>query len=414
MRFRRYQADRDREAVRRIWREVGWLPARAEAEGVQQACDLLFESGISWVAELADEAECAVGTAMGGVRHLREDLALTVLTSVATSRIARKQGLPRTLMARALADNAEAGALVAALGMFEQGYYNQVGFGTGSYEHWVSFDPASLGVRAGHRVPRRLTLDDWQEAHSPRLTRLGGHGRSYLTPPGMTKASMLTVDNGFGLGYCDGPSGGLSHYLWCGAGNVERGPYSIRWMAYQTWDQFLELMALVKSLGDQVHLITMREPPLIHMQDLLDKPFKRREITEGSRFGTGISASAYWQMRILDLPGCLARTHLPWGEVRLNLHLSDPVERYLEGDSRWRGCAGEYLVTLGPESSAVAGSDPSLPTLTTTVNAFTRLWLGVLPASTLAATDELSAAPKLLSGLDEVLRLPTPRPDWGF
>jgi hypothetical protein len=110
----------------------------------------------------------------------------------------------------------------------------------------------------------------------------------------------------------------------------------------------------------------------------------------------------------------LAGTHLPWGEVRFNLSLTDPVEGYLEGESRWRGCGGEYVVTLGQQSSAVAGSDPSLPTLTTTVNAFTRLWLGVLPASSLAVTDELTAPPDLLRQLDEVLRLPLPRPDWGF
>ena len=414
MHCRRYQPDRDREAVRRIWREVGWLPAAPGKGGREEACDLMFESGVSWVAELDGQPECAVGTAMGGVRHLQDELRLTVLTSVATSRIARRQGLPRRLMARALADNAEAGALVAALGMFEQGYYNQVGFGTGSYEHEVAFDPASLKVKASPRVPRRMTADDWQAAHAARLTRLGGHGRSCLTSPGMTRANMLLSANGFGLGYQDVAEGSFSHYLWCETEHVERGPYTVCWMAYQRGDQFLELMALLKSLGDQVHLVKMGEPPSIQMQDLLDKPFTRQETTERSRFEASIRAYAWWQMRILDLGSCLAGTHLPWGEVRFNLSLTDPVEGYLEGESRWRGCGGEYVVTLGQQSSAVAGSDPSLPTLTTTVNAFTRLWLGVLPASSLAVTDELTAPPDLLRQLDEVLRLPLPRPDWGF
>jgi GNAT superfamily N-acetyltransferase len=413
MHLRRYDPERDKEPVRRIWREVGWLK-----EGKEEACDLMFGCGLSYVADMEGQPECAVATAMGGVRHLDEDLPLTVLTSVATSRIARKQGLPRRLMARALAENAEAGVLVAGLGMFEQGYYNQVGFGTGAYEHWVSFDPATLKVTAKHRVPKRITADDWQAAHTPRLSRLGGHGRSYLTPAEMTRAEMLLTDNGFGLGYGDAPHGGLSHYLWFGAENLERGPYEVGWMAYQTWDQFLELMALVRSLGDQVHLVAMREPPFIQMQDLVDKPFKHREITEKSKFEVGIWSDAYWQMRILDLPGCLARTRLPCGDLRFNLRLTDPVERYLDGDSppstTWRGVGGEYLVALGPASRAERGSDPSLPTLTATVNSFTRLWLGVRPATGLAVTDELRGPADLLAALDRAFCLPTPRPDWSF
>jgi len=406
---RRYDPDRDQDAVRRIWREVGWLK-----EGKEEACDLMFGCGISQVALINDQPECAVATAVGGVRYLDEELPLTVLTSVATSRIARKQGLARRLIARALAENAEAGALVAGLGMFEQGYYNQVGFGTGSYEHRVSFDPATLKVAARHRVPRRIAPDDWQAAHAPRLTRLGTHGRSYLTAAEMTRAGMLLTENGFGLGYCDAPDGGLSHYFWCGAQNLEPGPYEVGWMAYQTWDQFLELMALVRSLGDQVHLIAMGEPPLIQMQDLLDKPFKRQEITEKSKFEASIRAYAWWQMRILDLPACLALTRLPCGELRFNLRLTDPVERYLEADSGWRGVGGEYLVTLGPSSRAKRGSDPSLPTLTATVNSFTRLWLGVRPATGLAVTDELSGPADLLAALDSAFSLPTPKPDWSF
>jgi hypothetical protein len=48
------------------------------------------------------------------------------------------------------------------------------------------------------------------------------------------------------------------------------------------------------------------------------------------------------------------------------------------------------------------------------VGAFTRLWLGVRPASGLAITDDLCAPPALLDQLDRVLRLPEPKPDWDF
>jgi len=84
------------------------------------------------------------------------------------------------------------------------------------------------------------------------------------------------------------------------------------------------------SSGNQVRLVRMREPPGIQFQDLLDQPFKRRQVSEKAKFETVIRATAYWQMRICDLMGCLARTHLRGGEVRFNLALHDGIERFLE------------------------------------------------------------------------------------
>ena len=80
----------------------------------------------------------------------------------------------------------------------------------------------------------------------------------------------------------------------------------------------------------------------------------------------------------------------------------------------WRGVSGGYRVTLGRESHAETGFDDGLPTLTASVGAFTRLWLGVRPASGLAVTDELSGPPELLRQLDESVRLLSPVTDWAF
>jgi hypothetical protein len=55
-----------------------------------------------------------------------------------------------------------------------------------------------------------------------------------------------------------------------------------------------------------------------------------------------------------------------------------------------------------------------LPTLTASVGAFTRLWLGVRSATGLAVTDDLDGLPELLSALDEILRLPVPNIGWEF
>jgi hypothetical protein len=258
-----------------------------------------------------------------------------------------------------------------------------------------------------------VTADDWAAIHASRLARLRGHGGCNLLSPEITRGEMMWGKSCFGLGYYDGPDDELTHHLWCKA-EGQRGPYSINWMSYQTTEQFLELMALLRNLGDQVRLVRMCEPPGIQLQDMLQQPFKHRQMTEKSKFEGRMRASAYWQMRICDLPGCLEQTHLRCDELRFNLKLTDPIERYLDDDTPWRGVGGDYVVALGPSSGAEPGVDDGLPTLTASLGAFTRLWLGVRPATGLAVTDELDGPPELLERLDWALLLPEPKPDWDF
>ncbi len=137
-------------------------------------------------------------------------------------------------------------------------------------------------------------------------------------------------------------------------------------------------------------------------------------ITDKSKYENLIRASAFMQLRICDLAACLKKTHLPGETVRFNLELDDPITGFLDDDLEWQGIAGNYVVTLGPESEARAGSDAKLPTMKASVGAFTRMWLGVLSASTLAVCDQLSADAKLLDRLDNLIRVPRPTPDWCF
>ncbi len=379
--------------------------------------DLFVDAGRSLVAEVAGEAECLVTTAAGVVRHLNVDLPMSCVTGVTTSRVARKQGLAGRLTAKAIAQDVADGAHVAALGMFEQGYYDRLGFGTGGYEHLVALDPARLDASRLPiaRVPRRVTADDWEAVHANRLQRHRSHGACNLTSPLLTKAEMLEHKNGFGLGYDDSAGGGLSHHVFCGAKeDVKEGPYWVWWLAWTTPAQLLELLALLRNLGDQVNLVRLREPAGVQLQDLMDKPFQRFRISERTKFEATTGAVAYWQMRICDVGECLAATRLSRGEIRFNLRLSDPIETRLPEDASWRGVAGDYVVTLGATSGATTGRDTTLPTLSGTVNAFTRLWLGVRPATGLAITDDLEGPPELLEALDDVLRLPAPHPDWDF
>ncbi|MBN1640033.1 MAG: hypothetical protein JXA09_02265 [Anaerolineae bacterium] len=408
MTFRAYDPARDKEAAHRIWRESGWL-----GDGDDAAMDVVLEACRAAVAELNGEAECLVLTTGGGMCYLEQRIPFACVIGVTTSRIARKQGLASRLTARQIAADAVDGAQVAGLGMFEQGFYNQLGMGTGSYEMWASFDPARLRVAVRPRVAARIGADDWADVHACLLSRRRAHGLVDLGPAEIVRAEMMSTKGGFGLGYHDGPGGKLTHHIWCRA-QGEHGPYSVRWMSYQTLAQFLELMALLKTLGDQVHLIRMREPPGIQLQDLIEQPLKQRHITEKSPYEAVTKALAYWQVRICDLAGCLSSTHLCGERVRFNLTLRDPIARFLDEDAPWHGIGGSYVVTLGPESSAAPGADPALPELDASVGAFTRLWLGVAQASALAATDDLRACPDLLAALDRVLCLPQPKVDWDF
>ena len=194
----------------------------------------------------------------------------------------------------------------------------------------------------------------------------------------------------------------------------EHGPYRIGWLAYQNGEQFLELMALLKAIGDQVHSIQMAEPQIIQMQDLVKQPYRWRKLTGKGDYESFYHSEAWWQMRILDLEACIAAMHLAGEPLAFNLRLRDPITAFLSDEQRWRGLGGEYVLRLGEESTVTEGFDPALPTMATTVNAFSRLWLGVRPPSGLAVTDDIQAPESLLTDLDRMVRLPRPSFDWGF
>ncbi|MCD6495227.1 GNAT family N-acetyltransferase, partial [Candidatus Bipolaricaulota bacterium] len=115
--FRRYDEKRDKEAVARIWREVGWI----EKKEHEEAMTAVLETGRTLIAEVSGAAECMVNTCPGTLRHLEEDIPVSIVGGVTTSRIARKQGLAGRVTARTLAEDAEDGLKVALLGIFDQG-----------------------------------------------------------------------------------------------------------------------------------------------------------------------------------------------------------------------------------------------------------------------------------------------------
>jgi len=403
MDLRPYRPETDFDAVLRIWREVGWVE---KADEHTQGLEAFMSVGSASVALLDGDAECMVHWTPGSIRHTGTDLPFCGVTAVTTSRIARKLGFATALTARALVEGIEAGCAVAGLGMFDQGFYDRLGFGTGPYEHRLALDPGSLQVDVPYRTPVRVTPDDWRDVHAALTGRMRPHGSLVLRPPEIVKAELLWIDSPFGLGYRDG-SGELTHFV-MGPAKGENGPYTIWHIAYRDPGQLLELLRLIRELADQVVSVVIMEPPEIQLQDVIRQPIRGRISTRQAKHEVSQRATAFWQLRILDLDATVAAHAWPGPAVAFNLSLEDPLAGILAG----AGIGGDYTVTVGTPSSVERGHRTGLPLLQATVNAFSRLWFGVRPASGLAITDRLQAPRELLAELDVALRLPQPRLGW--
>jgi len=188
MKFRSFDANLDTKAVSRIWYETRWLD---DADDEKHMATFLSQAR-TLVAEIDGDAECLVVSAPGDIKHLESDITMSAVTSVSTSLVARKQGLASRLTARLIAEDAEAGFETSALGMFDQGYYNRLGFGTGPYEHTLHFDPADLKISEAARTPVRLSACDFKDIHQAMLHRWRGHGSAhFFFKRGMFKLNWL-------------------------------------------------------------------------------------------------------------------------------------------------------------------------------------------------------------------------------
>lgn len=408
--FRPFDFERDIKAVQRIWMEVGWL--RGDTDELEAAAEF-FKTGHTEVGTIDNRAECCVHWTPGTIQYQNETLPLGAVTAVTTSHLARKLGFAKALTARSLAAQANSGLAISVLGMFDQGFYDKVGFGTGPYVNEIQFDPATLAIDSDFRPPKRLLPGDFEAVYTALVNRRKYHGSVVLNPSAMVKADMALTEKPFGLGYFDGPGGTLSHFIW-GAMEGEHGPYRINARAYRSRAQLMELLALVKSLGDQVNSFIIAEFGDFQFQDVIRLPFRTGRSTRGGAHAHQFSAYAYWQMRILDLQACLEATSLPHTDLSFNLSLFDPVSEFLSPDDRWTGVAGDYTVRLSSVCTIAGGATAGLPTLKASINAFSRLWFGIRPASHLLVTDSLQADDKLINSLDFAFNLPRPDFGWDF
>ncbi len=403
-RFRLYDADTDAAAVTRIWYECGWVDSPTD-----DRVKTFFSGGVAEVALLNGDAECAVHATPGTMRHTDHELPLWAISAVTTSRIARKQGYALKLTARQLARGAEQGCAVAALGMFDQGFYDLLGFGNGTYDHAISFNPTTLKTDVPFRPPVRLTTEDAANMHKAMLKRQRGHGAVNLYSASGFEAELKWSENGFGLGY--ETDGELSHFLWMEA-RGEFGPYRVLFMAYQSTDQLVELLGVIKALGDQVSSVSMMEPPEVQLQALLRLPFRTRRESKGSQHQNEHRAVGWWQFRLLDVAAGVAALSID-RDVEFNARITDPVGRYLETHT-WQGAGGDFHIQLGATSHAAAGHRAGLPLVECSIGAFTRLIFGAAPASSLRISDAFECPDTLTDALDRAIRLPCPSTTWDF
>lgn len=405
--LRKYR-ETDFAAVNRVWKECGWLPEKMESTMKE-----IIGSTRHVLAEVNGSVEAVIMTTDGSLKYQDQELRSNLIDAVTVSLVARKLGLAGKCLAQLLSEEAESGMAVSVLGMFEQGYYNKLGYGTGTYYRQLYFDPADLLIDKDFRIPSRIDHSDYKKVHESRLKRLRPHGGYNVLTPIMTKSEMEFMKKSYGLGYYNA-KGELTHHLWINPSNQEYGPFEISWMTYQNYDQFLELIALIRSFNDQVRLVSMTEPAGIQFVDFLKQPMRKRSLTKGSKFQNWINSSPYWQMRILDLSKCLAQTHLDCKPVEFNLQLEDPIKKYLSENARWQGISGKYHLKLGKHCEIEEGLIKGLPLLKAEVGAFSRMWMGVKPASGLAVTDKLEAHEPLLQKLDKAFCLPEPQPEWWY
>ena len=405
----RYDASLHLNGCLLTWRDAGWLE-----KGTEKAVEDFIGSGSAVVGIEKGEVLALATSGSGSIRHCLHpsELPFCSINSVNVSFHGRKLGFAGSMTACLLAEAAERGDVCAGLGMFEQGFYDRLGFSNMPYWNSVSLNPSDIALEGNFpSIPVRLSAESWMEIHRNRTDRYSYHGSVNLSPA-MTRAAMEWSENCFALGFRD-KAGELTHHIFfekiCG----ENGPAYTGWLVYKNSSQFRDLMLLIKSLGDQIDLIKIAEPPGVQIQALLKKPISGRRIAlSKTNDRTETSSLAWTQCRILSLEGCIRGMVCPGESCSFNLRLHDPIKDHRESSTGWRGCSGDYTVHLSDHSRAVPGLVSGLPMMECSVNVFTKLWIGSVRPTLIPFTDRIFASTELLEQVERAIPMPEPSFDW--
>ncbi len=410
-----FSYERDMKDVLRVWTETGWFEGedreRTYIEQFFQAND-----GRSVVARLNGQAESVVHRTLGTMHYDDTQVSLGGVTAVTTSRIARRLRFASRLTARTVAHLGDEGAAVAILGMFEQGFYDRFGFGVGPYENRVYVYPGDLDVPVRYRTPERLDFDDQiEEIHEAVVNRMPWHGGVAVGGERFTKAGTQIDEEISTYGYRT--DGVLSHFVSM-VTKGENGPDRVVAMAYETKEQCFELLRLLQEWGDQVDGIRFVEPVWMQAQDFMKQPGREYRRTKGTPNAMHIDADAWWQLRIVDLGACISVMRPSSQSFSVVVELEDPIEPHLidsgyEGE--WRPLSGTWRLSFGASNRAERIDPTPDVDIRTSVNALSRWWLGVLPASTLQVMGQFHGDPDVMNDLDTLTaHLPTPQIGWNI
>ncbi|MFW2382020.1 MAG: GNAT family N-acetyltransferase [Acidimicrobiales bacterium] len=415
----RFDDERDMESVLRVWTETGWFDGedrqKAQIKEFFQAND-----GRSLVALLDGDAESVVHCTLGSMRYgtvpVCRELSVGAITAVTTSRIARKLGAASRLTARTIAEMGDDGAAIALLGMFEQGFYDRFGFGVGPYEIKVFAYPGSLRVPAEYRTPERFDFEHHSdELHDSVVNRYRTHGGVVI---GGERSTTTAVNLDYEVSiYGYRTDGAISHWMAL-EHSGETGPDRVVAWAYQSPEQCLELLRVIQEWGDQVDLIRFIEPPWMQAQDFDSEPGHNYRRTKGTKVHVRTEADAWWQIRIVDIETCIAAMAPVSEPFEVVVEIDDPVEHHLTGSGysgSWKPLTGMWRFSFGESHSAERVTDAPNLDLRTSINALSRWWLGVLPATALGVTGQMDADHSTLARLDRLTaHLPRPHPGWDF
>lgn len=406
-----YQPEAHETATLRNWKEIAWIDPDAKEKDTQVVARCLRE----WrtlIGLYNGSPEASSSWTPATIRIGTEDLSLCAITGVTTSRYARVEGLASRVTVAALQSGAQAGMAVAALGCFDQGFYNRFGFGNGPYIHVLRFDPATLRVDRLSRAPDRLDPEETGECHQARLRRFRMHGGVNIAAPIQTELDLFDSDNPLGVGFRN-ETGDLTHHMWLSGKDRENGPLSVGGASVSEPEQWLELLGYLRSLSSDIRLIRMPQPPGLQLSDVIHQPFRNMEVRFRGEYQMRFNMLPYYQLRILDLEAAIAALHIPGPERDLSVRISDPVAA--DFDSEWPGTSGDYRLTIGSPCRIQRMERPvSDPDIRAGIGAFSRWWAGILPASSLVLTDEFHADPATCALLDRRPAMPSPLPDWDF
>lgn len=403
MDIRAYEAERDRAHVERIWREVGWITDDDGAAALPH-----FLDGGHVTVGLADgEAECCVSIHDATWRQDRTDLACALVSSVTTSWVGRRRGFAGTMLRRQLVAAAGRGDAVSVLGMFDQGFYDRLGFGTGASVLRHQFDPDTLRIDVAPRPVRRLGVDDVPAVHDLLQRRPRTHGGVVVHDEGFTRGEYLWTEERMTLGLHD-EDGRLVGVL-IGKATGEHGPLEVYVLVGETSDELLELVGLLRQLGDQYRLVWLADPPELVLEDLLDQPYRHRFTSKGAAHPHQITAGAWWQLRVLDLVAVTAALPASSTDVTVVVDVQDPLAA---GDDGWDGVHGRWRLSFG--AAPTAERTDAAADIVAGAGAVSRLLTGVAKASHLALSDHLDGPPDVLAALDDAITLPEPQPGMWF